>query len=235
MAASGVGHLGAGAARRGACAARRRSCRRRRRGADRRGRPCAGPGRLGHSSSGHCAALGRERRQHEPSAGGARARSRRGRAGVPRAVPRDCQDLPLSNLERRRAQSVREPVCVARAVADAGPGCHGCGCGDGSSGRTTSRRFRAPAAIPKPRSGPFFSSSIAGSDERAREPLITYEVRADGFLRHMVRAIVGTLVEVGRGRKPAAWMSEVLESRERRRAGPTAPATGLFLVGVEYE
>ena len=79
------------------------------------------------------------------------------------------------------------------------------------------------------------SSSVAGGDERAREPLITYEVRADGFLRHMVRAIVGTLVEVGRGRRPAAWMSEVLESRERRRAGPTAPATGLFLVGVEYE
>ena len=80
-----------------------------------------------------------------------------------------------------------------------------------------------------------FSSSIEGRNERAREPLITYEVRADGFLRHMVRTIVGTLVEVGRGREPAAWMGEVLESRERRRAGPTAPATGLFLVGVEYE
>jgi tRNA pseudouridine38-40 synthase len=80
-----------------------------------------------------------------------------------------------------------------------------------------------------------FSSSIAGCDERAREPLIRYEVRADGFLRHMVRAIVGTLVEVGRGREPATWMGEVLESRERRRAGPTAPAAGLFLVGVEYE
>ena len=80
-----------------------------------------------------------------------------------------------------------------------------------------------------------FASSIVGRAEGTSDPVITYDVRADGFLRHMVRAIVGTLVEVGRGRKPAAWMSEVLESRERRRAGPTAPPMGLFLVGVEYE
>jgi len=80
-----------------------------------------------------------------------------------------------------------------------------------------------------------FSSNIVGRADETREPLITYEVRADGFLRHMVRAIVGTLVEVGRGREPESWMSEVLESRARRRAGPTAPAMGLFLVGVEYE
>ena len=68
-----------------------------------------------------------------------------------------------------------------------------------------------------------------------RQPLITYEVRGDGFLRHMVRSIVGTLVEVGRGRYPAMWMSEVLVSLDRARAGPTAPATGLFLVGVEHK
>ena len=79
-----------------------------------------------------------------------------------------------------------------------------------------------------------FSSSVAGCDDRSREPLITYEVRADGFLRSMVRSIVGTLVEVGRRREPAVWMSDVLESRQRRRAGRTAPAAGLFLVGVEY-
>jgi tRNA pseudouridine38-40 synthase len=51
----------------------------------------------------------------------------------------------------------------------------------------------------------------------------------------MVRSIVGTLVEVGRGRERAAWMSEVLQLRERRRAGRTAPPAGLFLVGVEYQ
>jgi len=64
--------------------------------------------------------------------------------------------------------------------------------------------------------------------------LITYEITGNGFLRHMVRNIVGTLVEVGRGRRPAAWMGEVLASRDRARAGPTAPSAGLFLVSVEY-
>ena len=58
----------------------------------------------------------------------------------------------------------------------------------------------------------------------ASRPLITYEVRGDGFLRHMVRSIVGTLVEIGRGRHPAEWMREVLASRIARAAGPTAPA-----------
>src|SRR5206468_7797650 len=64
--------------------------------------------------------------------------------------------------------------------------------------------------------------------------LIAYEIAGDGFLRHMVRAIAGTLVEIGRGRWPMEQMREVLDSRERGRAGPTAPACGLFLVGVEY-
>ena len=65
-------------------------------------------------------------------------------------------------------------------------------------------------------------------------PLVTYEVTGDGFLRHMVRNIVGTLVEIARGRRPPDWIAEVLRSRDRTRAGQTAPAGGLFLVGVEY-
>jgi tRNA pseudouridine38-40 synthase len=64
--------------------------------------------------------------------------------------------------------------------------------------------------------------------------LILYEICGNGFLRHMVRAIVGTLVEIGRGRHDAEWMREVIASRDRSCAGPTAPAEGLFLVGVEY-
>ena len=64
--------------------------------------------------------------------------------------------------------------------------------------------------------------------------MIVYEITGDGFLRHMVRAIAGTLVDIGRGRRPSEEMREVLDSRDRGRAGPTAPAWGLFLVGVEY-
>lgn len=64
--------------------------------------------------------------------------------------------------------------------------------------------------------------------------LIVYEITGDGFLRHMVRAIAGTLVEIGLGRSSIEEMRAVLLSRDRARAGPTAPARGLFLVGVEY-
>lgn len=64
--------------------------------------------------------------------------------------------------------------------------------------------------------------------------LLEVEISADGFLRHMVRTIVGTLVEVGRGRRPASDMARVIGSRDRAQAGPTAPPHGLFLVGVEY-
>lgn len=66
-------------------------------------------------------------------------------------------------------------------------------------------------------------------------PLVTYEITGDGFLRHMVRGIVGTLVEIGCGRRPPEWMSEVLKSKQRSAAGRTAPAAGLFLVRVEYQ
>ena len=64
--------------------------------------------------------------------------------------------------------------------------------------------------------------------------LFVYEVTANGFLRHMVRAVVGSLVEVGAGRREPAWLGEVLRSGERAEAGPTAPPCGLFLVGVGY-
>jgi tRNA pseudouridine38-40 synthase len=68
-----------------------------------------------------------------------------------------------------------------------------------------------------------------------RPALITYEICGSGFLRCMVRNIVGTLVEVGRGKRRPRWVSDVLASRDRGAAGQTAPAAGLFLVRVEYE
>ncbi len=63
---------------------------------------------------------------------------------------------------------------------------------------------------------------------------IQIEIVADGFLYNMVRNIVGTLVEVGRGMRAESWPAEVLGARDRRAAGPTAPPQGLFLVSVDF-
>jgi tRNA pseudouridine38-40 synthase len=64
--------------------------------------------------------------------------------------------------------------------------------------------------------------------------LLSIEIEADGFLYNMVRNIVGTLVDVGRGSQPEHWPAQVLAARDRRQAGRTAPARGLFLVRVDY-
>jgi tRNA pseudouridine38-40 synthase len=67
-----------------------------------------------------------------------------------------------------------------------------------------------------------------------RRDRVALFVSADRFLHHMVRNLVGSAVEVGRGARPPEWMAEVLASRDRRRAGPTAPAHGLTLLRVVY-
>ena len=64
---------------------------------------------------------------------------------------------------------------------------------------------------------------------------IWLDVEADGFLYNMVRAIAGTLINVGRGYWPESRVDEILEAKDRRQAGPTAPAQGLFLMRVKYE
>ncbi len=64
--------------------------------------------------------------------------------------------------------------------------------------------------------------------------LTVMEIEGDGFLRYMVRNVAGTLVEIGLGRWPASTMQHILESRDRARAGTTAPAQGLFLIEVQY-
>jgi tRNA pseudouridine38-40 synthase len=66
------------------------------------------------------------------------------------------------------------------------------------------------------------------------EDLLTYHVTGSGFLHHMVRNLVGTFLEVGRGAMAAESIPGVLAARSRTAAGPTAPARGLFLVGVKY-
>jgi tRNA pseudouridine38-40 synthase len=71
---------------------------------------------------------------------------------------------------------------------------------------------------------------------RAEEDqLLLYRVRGNGFLHHMVRNLVGTFLEVGRGNVEESAMAAILEARSRERAGPTAPARGLFLVSVDYD
>lgn len=68
----------------------------------------------------------------------------------------------------------------------------------------------------------------------ADEDDIIFDVHGTGFLRHMVRILVGTLVDVGAGRRPASGMSQVIAARDRRAAGDTAPPHGLTLVSVDY-
>jgi len=74
---------------------------------------------------------------------------------------------------------------------------------------------------------------FASSWERVSEELI-YTVRGSGFLHHMVRNLVGTFILVGRGTLQVEDVTRILEARNRSAAGATAPASGLYLVSVEY-
>jgi tRNA pseudouridine38-40 synthase len=71
-------------------------------------------------------------------------------------------------------------------------------------------------------------------EPRSQRQEIVYAVTGKSFLRYMVRKIVGTLLEVGRGKLRAADISEVFEARDRSRSGPTAPPEGLYLVSLKY-
>ena len=126
----------------------------------------------------------------------------------------------LSPFERGRAWHVPGVLDVEamRAAAQTLAGRHDFAAfqGAGSEVATTEREI--------------FESAICS----LQSAMLVYEVTGSGFLRHMVRNIVGSLVEVGRGRRPAAWIGDVLAARDRTAAGPTAPPQGLFLVRVEY-
>ena len=82
--------------------------------------------------------------------------------------------------------------------------------------------------------GPNPVKTIFASEVTREDGLLLFRVTGSGFLHHMVRNIVGTLVEVGRGSLQAEEMLRILAAKDRAAAGPTAPAQGLFLVGVEY-
>jgi tRNA pseudouridine38-40 synthase len=83
---------------------------------------------------------------------------------------------------------------------------------------------------------PIMTRTITRSVVECRDAdgTVAYEVTGTGFLRHMVRAIVGTLVEIGRGWRPPSSMASLVAARARADAGATAPAHGLFLVRVDY-
>lgn len=69
---------------------------------------------------------------------------------------------------------------------------------------------------------------------RREGDFVVIDVRANAFLHHMVRNLVGSLVPIGRGLRPANWLSELLDGGDRRAAGATAPAQGLYLLRAEY-
>lgn len=73
-----------------------------------------------------------------------------------------------------------------------------------------------------------------GHEELFGERLLAIRVVGSSFLHSMVRTIVGTLVEVGRGRKPERWVAEALAARDRTAAGECAPAQGLVFWEVRY-
>jgi tRNA pseudouridine38-40 synthase len=77
-------------------------------------------------------------------------------------------------------------------------------------------------------------SSIWEEQRTESTHLLVYRVRGNGFLHHMVRNLVGTMLDAGRGTLPLAEIPKILAARSRSAAGPTAPARGLFLVSVEY-
>lgn len=98
--------------------------------------------------------------------------------------------------------------------------------GSGGGATLCAGRDQPPSAVRR-----IFSSKFLW---RERTSLLTYEVQGSGFLHHMVRNIVGTLVEVGRGRLAPEDVLRILQARDRTLAGPTAPARGLCLVRVDY-
>jgi tRNA pseudouridine38-40 synthase len=122
-------------------------------------------------------------------------------------------------LAARHAGWVHAPLDVA-AMRDAAPllvGEH-----DFSAFRSAECQAKSPVR------------TLQALEVQARGERIDFVLRANAFLHHMVRNIVGTLIYVGNGRHAPQWAGEVLASRDRARAAPTFAAEGLYLERVEY-
>jgi tRNA pseudouridine38-40 synthase len=76
---------------------------------------------------------------------------------------------------------------------------------------------------------------LVQADVARRGNLLTFTFRANAFLHHMIRNIVGSLVYVGAGKQPREWTAQLLAGRDRRAAAPTFAPEGLYLAGVEYD
>ncbi len=92
------------------------------------------------------------------------------------------------------------------------------------------KSFCAAAAVVESTVRTIYEAAV----ERQGEEIVV-RICGNGFLYNMVRIIVGTLVEVGVGRYPAEYVGSILDAKERRAAGPTAPANGLTLVRYEFD
>lgn len=107
--------------------------------------------------------------------------------------------------------------------------------------------FTSFAATDPDRAARSSTDSAEGADGRGNRRIVyeslwsdepdqlIFRIKGNGFLHHMVRNLVGTLLEIGQGRWAETAIVEILKAHSRRAAGPTAPARGLYLVNVDYE
>jgi tRNA pseudouridine38-40 synthase len=150
-----------------------------------------------------------------------------------------CNDAIGSPFERSYVWHVPEPLDLPamRTAAAALIGTHDFAafCSTGSEVKDTTRTITQSDIQPLVVGGCWLGANHEPPTANHRPGWFAYEVSANGFLRHMVRAIVGTLVEIGRGQRSAASIPALVAGRSRAAAGPTAPPHGLFLVRVFYD
>lgn len=125
----------------------------------------------------------------------------------------------VSPFERRYVHQVRAPLNVALMRREAAA----------LLGRHDMRAFQK-AGRPMRRT----RRTISDLRIRRRKTDLSIEIEANGFLHTMVRSIVGTLIDVGRGHRPPGTIATLLRTKNRRLVGPTAPAKGLCLLQVRY-